>query len=754
MRRLRDLSIRQKLTLIVMVPSFIALVIASALFIAYDYYSFRQNMVTARLSDAEMIGANTVAAVTFDDATAAEETLQSLSTQDAVVAAFIFTPDGEIFARYIRGDAAAAEIAFEPQHPGAYFEGDSLFVSLPMTLDDEVVGVITIQSDLTEIEGRVRRYVIIVLPIVAVAFGVALSLQARLRRVITQPVSDLAKTALTVSEQKDYSVRATKTGDDEIGQLIDSFNEMLSQIQQQDSALREGEARFRNVLDNTRDLLYKLNLDTFQFEYFSPAAKEITGFTPEELFDLGFQGIRDRVHPDDQDVAGFTIAPEMPEDALSTRVEYRWKNKAGEYIWASENRTVVRDDGRTVAVVGSFRDVTTAKRAQEDVARIRGELQNIIDSMPSVLIGVDLYGTVTHWNREAARLSGREVEDAEGRPFYEVFPLLADKRDRILETICREEPYTEQFSVRSGEDATTHYDLIVYSLTDGGVDGAVIRVDDVSTRVQIEELMVQTEKMMSVGGLAAGMAHEINNPLGGIIQSAQNVARRTSLDLPMNRQVADKIGVDLEKVHLYMQDRGILEFIESIQGDGARAAKIVRDMLAFSRRSDTVFEPSNVAEMIDTVLRLAANDYNLKKHYDFRRVRIIRDFDSTLPDITCDKTKIEQVLLNLVKNAAQAMSENKRQREPAITIRTRAEPEYARIEVIDNGPGMTEEVRRRVLEPFFTTKAVGVGTGLGLSVSYFIIAKQHHGTMTVESEPGEGTRFIIRLPLNGATVRT
>lgn len=754
MRRLRDLSIQQKLTLIVMIPSFIALVIASGLFIAYDYFSFRQSMVTARLSDAEMIAANTVAALTFDDDAAAGETLKSLSTQDSIVAAFIFTTEGRVFARYLRPETAGERIIAEPRPPGAYYEDEYLYVCFPMMLDEEVVGTISIQSDLTEIDARVRRYAITVLPIVAIGFAVALSLQVRLRRVITQPISDLASTALMVSEKKDYSARARKYGEDEIGQLIDSFNEMLSQIQQQDAALREGEARFRNVLDNTRDLLYKLNLDSFEFEYFSPAAREVTGFTPEELFEIGFQGIRDRVHPEDQDKAGFAIAPEVPENELSTRVEYRWKNKYGRYIWASENRTAVRDGGRIVAVVGSFRDVTIAKRAQEDIARVRGELQNIIDSMPSILIGVDPQGNVTHWNLEAARVSGRDMKEAEGTPFYEAFPLLHDKKERILDTIREDSPYTEQFSVRMDDENVTHYDLIVYSLREGGVEGAVIRVDDVSTRVQIEELMVQTEKMMSVGGLAAGMAHEINNPLGGILQSAQNIVRRTSLDLPRNRQVAQEIGVELEKIHLYMEDRGILEFIQSIQTDGARAAKIVRDMLAFSRRSDTTSEPANVAEMIDTVLRLAANDYNLKKHYDFRRVSIVRDFDPNLPEVTCDKTKIEQVLLNLVKNAAQAMSENKQQTDPAITIRTRAEPEYARIEVLDNGPGMPEEVRRRVLEPFFTTKAVGVGTGLGLSVSYFIIARQHHGTMSVESEPGKGTRFIIRLPLNGATVRS
>ena len=116
--------------------------------------------------------------------------------------------------------------------------------------------------------------------------------------------------------------------------------------------------------------------------------------------------------------------------------------------------------------------------------------------------------------------------------------------------------------------------------------------------------------------------------------------------------------------------------------------------------------------------------------------------------LECDKTEIQQVILNLIVNAAQAMGKHPEQgKMPKITLRTRLDGDYARLEVIDNGPGMEEETRRRLFEPFYTTKDVGVGTGLGLSVSYFIVYDQHQGSMQVESAPGEGARFIIRLPL-------
>lgn len=749
MRRLRDLSIRQKLTLIVMVPSMMALLLASVLFVTYDYVSFRQSMVDARLSDAEMIGANCEAALTFFDAGDAEETLSALHIHAQIVSASIFDADDQIFAQYRRAGSTGEPVPIAPQPAGAFFTDVYLFIYQPIMSQGEKIGTIAIQSDLSEVQSRMRGYVSTVVPAIAICLCVTFLLQAWLGRFLTRPISQLAKTAKAVSEKQDYSLRAQKYGEDELGSLTDRFNEMLSQIQRQNDALSEGEARFRNVLDNTQDVLYKLNLETMRYEYFSPSVVEVTGFGPRELLHLGDAGMRGRIHPDDRESVKTQL--ERATEERSTHAEYRWKNKAGDYIWISENQTTVQnEEGQMVAIVGSLRDVTERKLAAEEVLRMRHHLQSIIDSMPSVLIGVDIEGVVTHWNQEAERASGLSTEEAVGRVFSDVFPLLADKADAIRDAIAQQTPLlTEQFSIVSEEGKTIFYDVIVYALVGRDVTGAVIRVDDVSERVQIEEMMVQTEKMMSVGGLAAGMAHEINNPLGGILQACQNIVRRTSPDLPKNRQVAEELGIDIDHVHTYFKERGILEFIEGVRSDGARAAKIVADMLAFSRRSDSKFEEVNVGEMLDTVLRLAANDYNLRKHYDFRRIKIVRDFDPELPVVHCDKTKIEQVLLNLVKNAAQAMGANEAQVDPTLTILTRKDPKYARIEVIDNGPGMEEEVRRRVMEPFFTTKEVGIGTGLGLSVSYFIIAKHHRGTMNVESTPGEGTRFIICLPLDG-----
>lgn len=391
--------------------------------------------------------------------------------------------------------------------------------------------------------------------------------------------------------------------------------------------------------------------------------------------------------------------------------------------------------------------VAERQQAAREMQRVRAFLKNIVDSMPSILVGVDPDGHVNEWNQQAECATGVTAPEAMGRCFMELLPQLASQVDAVGEAIEEGHAVGTERLVTEQAGEQKHLNVVVYPLLDAATQGAVIRVDDVTHRVQIEEMLVQTEKMMSVGGLAAGMAHEINNPLSAILQGCQNTLRRLSSELPANRQAADHWGLDLVALHDYLEARGILGFLQGIKDSAQRASRIVADMLAFSRHSAAEFVPVRLNESLEAVLRLAASDYDLKKKYDFRELEIIRDYDPELPAVYCDHTEIEQVFLNVIRNAGQAMAGGSTPRPHRITLRTRCEGKFARVELEDNGPGMDEKTRRRVFEPFFTTKPAGVGTGLGLSVSYFIITEQHGGQMEVSSLPGKGTCFSIRLPL-------
>ncbi|NDV25416.1 cache domain-containing protein [Desulfovibrio sp. JC010] len=281
----------------------------------------------------------------------------------------------------------------------------------------------------------------------------------------------------------------------------------------------------------------------------------------------------------------------------------------------------------------------------------------------------------------------------------------------------------------------------------GGDKKLLVVMRDVTERRKMQKIMVQTEKMMSVGGLAAGMAHEINNPLGIIMQVTQNIIRRTSPTLKSNLPVAEKCDIDLDNLRNYMDKRGINEYLRSIQEAGTRAAAIVKSMLDFSRRSTSAKSSGTIEPVIETAISLASNDYDFKTKYDFKKINIIRDFNSS-PMFNFTEMEISQVILNLIKNAAQALSEEKNTHKiPTITIRTSSDENFVRVEIEDNGPGMDNDKLKRVFEPFYSTKRPGVGTGLGLSVSYFIVTQNHGGTITADSTPGEGTRFTISLPI-------
>lgn len=389
-----------------------------------------------------------------------------------------------------------------------------------------------------------------------------------------------------------------------------------------------------------------------------------------------------------------------------------------------------------------------AGQVEETLRKTRNILDNILESMPSAIIGLDNQGLVTHWNKSAASLSGTGAETVVGSPLAAAFPWLDNQKATIAGVLQDGRVVNAgRIAFKKGKKNLL-LETTIFPLVANGVEGAVIRLDDVTERAQLEEVMVQTEKMMTVGGLAAGMAHEINNPLGGILQSAQVIMNRLRADSAANLKAAAEAGCSMEAIRTFIEQREILVMLEGVRASASKAASIVAHMLEFSRKSESKRQPVDLGKLADKAVELCTHDYDLNKLYDFRRIKIIRDYAQNLPPVPCSMIQIEQVILNLLRNAAQAMERAVAGQPNTITLGTRLDGDMVRLVVEDNGPGMDEETRRRVFEPFFTTKAPGQGTGLGLSVSYFIITQTHGGTIQVESEPGKGTKFTIALPLS------
>ena len=393
-----------------------------------------------------------------------------------------------------------------------------------------------------------------------------------------------------------------------------------------------------------------------------------------------------------------------------------------------------------------FLDNTERKKAEAEVDKLRTFLTNVYNSLPSVFVGVDGDLRVTQWNKLAEERTGVAFADAALEQLVDVFPRLADQESNIKKSIATGKPVITAKIPVIREGRHCYEDIIIYPVM-GGKEGAVIRIDDATKRVQMEEVMLQTEKMMSIGGLAAGMAHEINNPLAGLLQNTQVLENRLYGDIPANEKTARELGLELADLRAYMDARKMPRLLGHIQEAGLRIASIVSNMLSFARKSEDIFSSHELGGLLDQAVELARTDYDMKKEYDFRSIEIIREYEKEI-QVPCDAGKLQQVFLNVLKNGAEAMPQVPGMKPPVFILRVYDEGDWATIEIEDNGPGMDEETRKRIFEPFFTTKEVGRGTGLGLSVSYYIITENHAGKMHVRSGPGRGSVFVMQLPKN------
>ncbi|GAB1454887.1 MAG: ATP-binding protein [Spirochaetia bacterium] len=391
------------------------------------------------------------------------------------------------------------------------------------------------------------------------------------------------------------------------------------------------------------------------------------------------------------------------------------------------------------------------------LAQEKERLKTILLSIGDAVIAVDGQGLVTLMNPVAERLTGWNAYDAQGHLLEEVFVILQEgSRLRQENPVARVLKTGETMNLanhtlllsRLGPEYQIADSAAPILMADGFIEGVVLVFRDVTEHNRMQSLMIQSEKMLSVGGLAAGMAHEINNPLSGMLQTASVIETRLSEDLPANREAALSNGIKLENLRAYMEARGIFRMLTTLKDSGGRIGKIVNNMLSFAKKSNSQVSSHDMSELVDGALELAATDYDMKKEYDFRSVRIERHYEPDLPLVPCDSGQIQQVILNILRNGAEELHQAKTSNARFdIRIYKDTEQNMVCVSLSDNGPGIEESIRRRVFEPFFTTKPVSIGTGLGLSISYFIITENHNGQMEVISEPGKGASFVIRLPV-------
>ncbi len=520
--------------------------------------------------------------------------------------------------------------------------------------------------------------------------------------------------------------------------------------------LLESEARFKSMVANIPGVICRRSNDRdWTTRYISDGIKDLTGYPASDFIGNRVRSFASIIHPDDREPMLDHIA-ECLAAQKPLEIDYRLQHAAGHTIWVHERgQAGYAPSGELLHLDGAIFDISANKAAATEVLQLRQLLDDIINAMPSAMISVDADQQVSLWSSSAESLTGIAANEAIGRPVAELLPELFQAHPELDTALKAKQVIKVRRYLWPSSQGARVKEITVFPLSNGNVEGAVLRIEDIHERLQLEQALIQNEKMLSVGTLAAGMAHEINNPLAGILQNLQVMQNRFSPSLKQNLQAAEKVGTSFGTIDRYLKERQIDQLLSAALASSGRAAQIVQNLLNFSRQTDSNLLAQDIPEILEQVIELAGSDFNLKHQYDFRNIQLRRDYAPDLPKVPCESNQLQQVFLNLLNNSAYAINEKLQQLpaeqrgsyQPTIQIQVRQEQDSMWIEIRDNGCGIQPTAGQRIFDPFYTTKAPGEGTGLGLAISFFIIEENHGGRISVTSTPEVGTSFHIELPL-------
>ena len=574
-------------------------------------------------------------------------------------------------------------------------------------------------------------------------------------------------------------VRITPLGLEEaliIVRDISDRKRLDAERQQVEMALRDSEARYRSIYDQTAVGLVNANL-TGQFLQVNPRFCEMLGYSQAELIGKTIQNI---THPDDLK----QIAPDMQRlfagDIAHFFQEKRYLRKDGSYFWASTAVSMVRDAlGKPAHTLAVIRDISESKRLEAERQQAEIALQTKTEELNrffflalDLLCIADATGTFIRLNKQWETTLGYPLSALEGTNFMDyVHPDDLERTAEAGQHLSQEKSlsnFVHRYRCKDGsyrwlEWHSVATDQRIYAaardITERQATETELKCKTAALQQSYQELqdaqlqLVQSEKMSSLGQLVAGIAHEINNPvsfiygnLAAALEYIKDLKTAMALYQSYYTEPPQTITDFIKTADINYVLEDFPKLLKSMENGAVRIRDIVASLRTFSRLDQSALKATDIHENIDSTLVILQNRLNGRAGKP--EIQVFKTYGD-LPLIECYGGLLNQVFMNLLVNAIDAVESCQAMASPeytgCITIETQRTANQVRVTVKDNGTGIDAETQARIFDPFFTTKPVGLGTGMGLSISYQLVTGNHQGQLSCQSVPGEGTAFCLDL---------
>jgi len=483
-----------------------------------------------------------------------------------------------------------------------------------------------------------------------------------------------------------------------------------------------------NILASMHGGLFTIDKDA-RITSFNRAAEKITGYKREEVLNKKcYRVLRSNLC---KGKCRLKRTLETGESMFNYDATIR--NKAGTEIPVNVTTSALRtSNNKIIGALEIFRDLTERKRLWKKLREERDKAQQYLSVARVIIVALDLEGKVTLINKMGCEVLGYKEEEIIGKNWFD-FCIPAKTRHKVREVFLKlmagevkaVEYYENPISIRGGEERIIAWHNTTVRDESGRIVGTLSSGEDITERKRTEAELLRSEKLASIGQLAAGVAHEVNNPLAGIL---------VYIKLLLKKYKQKKLQTEQTE-----------EQLKKIARETERCSIIIKNLLDFSRQTEVTLRPVDINKVIEATFSIVGHQISLEN------IRLKKNLMKCLPLIQGDFDQIQQALMNIVLNAAQAML-NGGDLAVTTSVANRVKicdsiKDAIRIDISDTGVGIPKENLKKLFTPFFTTKETGKGVGLGLSVVHGII-ERHHGKIEIESNPGAGTTFSIYLGID------